>query len=264
MSEEKLRPGIKATEYPTTPLMLEKSPKKHNILVGDDDMQVRFAEQFLSAHHGIKVTCEVVPILNDDHVLGQEEPKLYRIERSSQIEVSPSSRTRIGIWSLDMIEKGSAGANAIVREAARLMELGKPPRQTIDYVATEITKNLNDIKAAIWHAAYLLTGTVPEKKNWPYPWENYLTWMPVGEDPQYRLNTLYWTLVEYVFAAENDEKGFRKTGRTFRPREFKALASLILPKDRVFSSIAVLSAWREHKGDPYICALKIAKIWERQ
>lgn len=255
---------MKATEYPTTPLLLEKTPKKHNVLVGEDAMQVRFAEQLLTAHFHQKITCELVAVLNDDHVLGQEEPRLYRVDRVGQVELSPNVRPRIGIWSLDLIEKGSAGANAIVRHAARLMGVDKPTRQTIDYVAAEIVRNLNDIRAAVWHAAFILTAPVPERRTWPKPWENYIGWLPRGEDPRYRLNTLYWDLVEYVFAAENDEQGFRRTGRTFRPREFKYLGSLVLPKARVFDSIVVLSAWREHHTDPYVTALKLAKIWERQ
>jgi hypothetical protein len=261
---DKVRPGVRATEYPTTPLLLEKPPKKHNVLIGSDTMQVRFAEQFLSTHYHVPITCELVDIINDSHVLGHEEPCLYRVDRLSHIDISPNTQGRIGLWSLDIIEKGSAGANAIVREACRLMKMPKPSRQTMDYVASEIVKDLNDIKAAIWQAAWLLTGPTPERKPWPKPWENYLMWLPQGEDPGYRLNTLYWELVEYVFAAEGDEQGFRKTGRTFRPREFKYLSSLILPKARVFDSIAVLSAWRERKSDPYICALQIAKIWQKQ
>jgi hypothetical protein len=263
-NEEKVRPGVRGTEWPTTPLLLEKTPKKHNILIGEDAMQVRFAEQFLSAHYNAKITCELMEILPDDAILGHEEPCLYRVDRPSQIELSPSVRARVGIWSLDLIEKGSAGVNAIVREACRIMKLSKPPRQALDYVAAEVAKNLYDIKAGIWHAAWLLSGPIPERKTWPNPWENYITWLPVGEDPQYRLNTLYWTLVEYVFAAENDDKGFRKTGRSFRPREFKYLSSLVLPKVRVFDSLAVLSAWRAHRSDPYVVALKLTKIWERR
>jgi hypothetical protein len=243
---------------------LEKAPKKHNVLVGDDAMQVRFAEQYLCAHHHVKIPCQSVDALNDGHVLGREEPCLYRVDRISQIDLSPNVRPQIGIWSLDLVEKGSAGANAIVREACRLMDVPKPPRQALDWVAAEAVKNLNDIKAAIWHAAWLLHGPIPERKAWPKPWDNYLTWLPQNEDPGYRLNTLYWELVEYVFAAEGDEAGFRKTGRSFFPRQFKHLSSLVLPKVRVFDSVSVLSAWREQHTDPYVCALRIAKIWERQ
>lgn len=261
---DKIRQGVKATEYPTTPLLLEKTPKKHNVLVGDDAMQVRFARQFLTSHHSVSVPCQFVELLIDDNILGHEEPCLYRVDRSSQIDLSPNVRARVGMWSLDLIEKGSAGANAIVREAARLMGMPKPPRPAMDYVASEVAKNLYDIKAGIWHAAYLLNGPIPERRPWPHPWENYITWLPANEDPVYRLNTLYHTLVEYVFAAENDEKGYRKVGRTLRPREFKFLSSLVLSKTRVFDSISVLSAWRTQRTDPFICALKIAKIWEKR
>jgi hypothetical protein len=246
-------------------MMLEKAPKKHNVLVGKDDMQVQFAEEFLSSFHDVKVACQFMESLNDDHVLGQEAPQLWRVARSGQIDLSPNVRARVGVWSLDIIEKGSAGANAMVREACRLMGVGRPPRPTVDYIASKITEDLTyDIKAAIWNAAYLLTGPVPEYKRWPRPWENYITWLPSDVDPSFRLHTLYWELIEYVFAAEGDEKGFRKTGRTFRPREFKSLSSLVLSKTSVFDSIVVLSAWKARGGDPYVCALKLAKIWKRQ
>ena len=70
--------------------------------------------------------------LNDDHVLGQEAPQLWRVARSGQVDLSPNVRARVGIWSLDIIEKGSAGANAMVREACRLMGMSRPPRPTVD------------------------------------------------------------------------------------------------------------------------------------
>jgi hypothetical protein len=261
---EKLQPGIKETDFPTTPLLLEKTVRRNNILIGNDPVQIRFAEQFLSHHYHTKVTCQLLEICNDHHVLGKDEPLLYRVERSSLIDLSPHVRSKTGLWSLDLIENGSAGANAIVRHAASLAEIGKPSKEAMAFITKEITNDLFDINAAIWNAAYLLTGPIPPKVNWPRPWENYITWLPKGEDVPYRLNTLYWELVEYVFAAENDEKGWRKMGRAFRPKSFKFLSGLVLSKDRVSKSIQALSAWREHRTDPYVCALNIAKIWERQ
>jgi hypothetical protein len=254
--------GISPTEYPTTPLLLEKTIKKHNILIGDDPVQQRFAEQFLTKYHHSNVVCQVLEVCNDDHLLGKEEPLLYRVNRSSQLDnLSPHVRSRTGLWSLDLIESGSAGANAIVRFAATLAKIPRPSREVIAYVAKEITNNLNDIPAAIWYSLWLILGPVVEKRRWPRPWDNYLTWLPRGEDPGYRLNSLYWELVQYVFATDNDEKGFRKTGHTFRPREFKHLTSLTLPKARVFLTLEILSAWREHRTDPYVCALRVSRAW---
>ena len=251
-------------EYPTTPLMLEKPIKRHNILVGDDALQIKFAEQILSAKYQTKIECKSQEIVNDSHILGHEDPQLYRVDRLSQIDMSPHTKPKVGIWAMDFIEKGSAGANAIVREASRLIGGTKPDRKTVEYISSEITKHLYDIKSAIWYATWLLTGETPEKRKWLGPWESHISWLPRGEDVSYRLNTLYWELVEYVFAAENDEKGFKKTGRTFRPKEFKYLASLTLPKDRVIKSLTTLSSWREYRTDPYICALKISSIWQRK
>lgn len=200
---------------------------------------------------------------NDVHLLGSDTPQLIRVTRASQIDLSPTVTNKTGLWSLDMIQNGSAGANAIVRHAATLVKLPKPSKEQLAFISKEITNDLSDINAAIWTAAWLLLGPVPEKRNWPKPWENYLGWLPEGEDVRYRLNTLYWDLVEYVFAAADDEKGFRKTGRTFRPRNFKYLNTLVLPKKQVASSIEILSAWRERRTDSYTCALQISSIWER-
>src|SRR5271154_671249 len=131
---------IDGVEYPTTPLLLERVPKKHNILIGNDTMQIRFAEQFLSIAHEHKVEHEKVETVNDSMVLGLDTPKLYLVERSSFIDLSPNVKAKVGIWSLDLIEKGSAGLNCIVRFGAKLMGLDKPDKTMVQRVADEMAR----------------------------------------------------------------------------------------------------------------------------
>src|SRR5271157_3853067 len=203
---------IDGIEYPTTPLLLERTPKKHNILIGNDAMQIRFAEQFLSIAHEYKVEHEVVPTVNDSMVLGLDTPKLYLVERSSLIDLSPNVKAKVGIWSLDLIEKGSAGLNCIVRFGARLIGMEKPDKGIVQRVADEMAREgVYDIRAAVWHASWLLTSPPQKSIKWMRPWENWLQWMPKGEDAKKRLHSLYWELVMWVFAMSGDERGFRKT-----------------------------------------------------
>lgn len=260
------------TEYPTIPLLLERTPRRHNILVGNDPAQIRFAEQFLSKAHGTTVRHEPVPAVNDDMLLGRDEPKLYLVERSGLIDVSPKEKAKTGIWSLDLIERGSAGMNAIVRYAAtKLLGREKPPKETLAKVGYDLIREsdpggrrylLGDVRAAVWHAAWLLTGPAEGRVSWIAPWENWVMWMPRGGDPRYRLNALYRELVMWVFASTGDERGFRRTGGSWDSKRFQRLSQLRLPKGKVYDTLAELSAWRAHGYDPFVCAIRVSKIWE--
>lgn len=258
-------------EYPTTPLLLERTPKKNNILIGNDSSQIRFAEQLLSLAHGLKIVHEPVDIVIDDMLLGKDEPKLYLVERSSSIDISPSVKNKTGIWSLDLIEKGSAGINAIVRHACRLLDLDKPDKSAMLRVGNELIKDsdprgrrylVGDIRAAVWNAVWLLSGPFAQGSRWMNPWENWLLWLPKDVDPRYRLNSLYWTLVQWVFASTGDERGYRKTKGRWDAKEFQKLSLLQLPKAKVYNTLVELSAWKKLGYDPFVCALKVAKIWE--
>jgi hypothetical protein len=253
------------TEYPSVVLLLEKkSPPKNNVLVGDDPAQIRFAEQFLSATHMRRIECQAVKSVSDIDLQGQEEPLLYQVDYSSLLDLSPRTARKTGIWSLDLIKPGSAGMNAIVRFAAELLGMEKPDKATVQRVADEVADGMYDIRAGIWDAAWMLSGPLPEKAKWMRPWENWLLWLPKGVDPRYRLNALYWEMVEWVFAQTGDDRGFKraKGASKFNPRTFQKLSALQLPKDKVFNSLLELSAWRERHYDPYVCALKITKIWQ--
>lgn len=267
---------------PSTPLLFEKStPKLHNILVGDDPTQIRFVERYLSHaffckdeceeqnHHLLK--CAEIELVEDETILGKKDPLLVRVDRIRQIELSPKVESTVGVWALAPISRGSDGANAIVRFAYALLEKDKPRHDIVKNFADamvkvmtdlSIHKEVEDVLAAVWAAVWLVTGPEPETfKFWPKPWENHLMWFPRGVDPNYRLNALYRELVTYGFARDGDENAARKIGR-FKPKEFNALKNLRLSKQCVIDSVMELSKWRLHRGDPFICALKLTKIWE--
>jgi hypothetical protein len=257
------------TEYPTIPLILERVPKRHNVLIGNDPIQIRFAEQVLSMHHGVPVRHEQVPAVGDA-MLYSDEPKLYLVDVAQQVDLSPAVKSKTGVWSLDLIEKGSAGINAIVRHAVKMLGIEKPPKEVVAKVGDQLVKDsdpgkrylLTDIRAAVWYAAWLLSGPPEKKQSWIAPWENWQMWLPQGGDAPYRLNSLYWELVRWTFAQTGDERGFRKTGGSWDLKRFQKLSTLQLPKDKVYDTLAVLSVWRSHGYDPYVCAIRISKIWE--
>jgi hypothetical protein len=265
MTEQKklLRPGVQDLSLATTPLMLEKTKKRNNVLVGNDPTQIRFVEHLLSATFQTEVKCQDVDLVNDDLLIGHEEPLLYRIDRLSMLEVAPTTRAKIGVWSLDLLEGSGEGLNAIVRYAAKLLGLEKPPKERVDQISRTLAKeDIDDINATLWRAAWLLHEELPSWRDWPKPWKNYLSWLPYGVDPKLRLNTLYWELRFYVFSVDGDEDSARKQGKPFNPTQFKDLKALKLPLRAVRSTLAELSIWRERKYDPYVCALRIAQIWE--
>jgi len=257
MSESgKLRPGVRATVWPTTPsLLLQKTYRRYNILVGDDPAQVRFAEQILC------VFCKFVEILHDEDLLGKEESLLYRVESPRCLELSPNTKALSGIWSLDSIEKGSAGANALVKYAATLLDVPADTKLVQRVSDQLLTKEIVDIRAAIWEAARLLVGPPlsENKERWPDPWEKPIAWMPEGIDPGLRLNTLYRFLVGYVFVKEGDQDAARKFGVSMA--KFKVMQRINLDLVKVYDCIRELSRWRAQKYPPLVCALRVTNIW---
>lgn len=265
--------GVGGIEYPTTPLLLATKPKKNNILIGNDATQIRFAEQYLSVMHGVPILHEAVPVVGDEMVTGQDAPKLYLVERASLITLAEKEKAKTGIFSLDLIERGSSGVNAIVRYAAKLMEIEKPDKAVLTRVGNELVKEsdprskkylLTDIRAAIWQACWLLKGPYESSPKWLQPWENWMMWMPKGGDPRYRLNALYRELVMWVFASSGDERGFKKTGGSWDAKRFAKLSQLQLQKDKVYDTLVELSAWRKPNSgiDPFLVVIRISKIWE--
>lgn len=255
---KKIRSGVRNSLFPTTPLLLSKTRKRNNILVGDDPAQERFAEQLLG------VQCKFVPTVQDDDLLGQNRPVLLRVEYARSIELSTQVRSQTDIWSLDPIEKGSAGANAIVRHACKLLGIEKPNLTLIQRIADLLCEEpISDIKAAVWHAAWLLTGPMPDEfKPWSQPW-NSQNWLPINVDPQYRLNSLYRDFVGVVFARQNPPDWNAAQKFFIKPTKFNILKNeaSTLDLNKVRASIKELSRWRLQKYNPLICALKITAIW---
>ena len=271
MGRESESGAVGTTEYPTTPLLLEKKPRKNNILIGNDPAQIRFAEQFLSMEFGVPIRHEQVPMVKDDMLLGVSDPKLYLVDADHQIDISPNVANKTGIFSLDLIGLGSSGLNAVIRYAAKLMDREKPTKEEFNRVGRELVREfdtqkkqhlLGDIRAAVWQAAWLLCGPPEGKLGWMAPWENWQMWMPRGGDPRFRLNALYRELIMWVFAQNGDDKGFKKTGGSWDAKRWLKLSKTNLPKDKVYATLSELSAWRTHSYDPYVCILRISKIWE--
>jgi hypothetical protein len=251
----KIRPGIGGTlEFPPVPGLLSKKPfARHNILVGNDAVQTRFAEQTLG------VECKVVDRVKDEDVL-VPDPTLHQVLMSNSIDLSPELRNKAGIWSLTPITPGSAAATSIIKAACEILdvklEIGKRNR-ACEILTKEV---INDVRAALWNAIWIVAGEIPEDVGlWKDPWaaDN---WMPNGIDPRYRLNALYRELVGYIFVCDNDEASARRFG--ISPAKIKRLKALNLDIDRVYDSLLELSRWRSRRYDPYICALKITSIWK--
>jgi hypothetical protein len=243
---------------PTTPMLLaQKTVLRFNVLVGDDPAQVRFAEQVLG------IPAVHLDVLRDEDVLGKEGSRLYHIDHARGLDLSPNTKLTVGIWSLEPIEKGSAGANALVKFAASLLDI-PVERKVAQLIADElVSEELGDIRAAIWQAVWLLSGPPPvDHPRWPDPWTTPSEWLPKGVDPGHRLNTLYRSLVGYVFARENDQEAARKFGTSIA--KFKVLQNQNLDLNKVYSSIRELSKWRTQKYNPLVAALRIRHIWEAQ
>ena len=254
---DKFRPGVGgAPEFPPTPVLLSKSKLHHsNILVGDDPIQVRFVEQITG------VPCQHMEQVRDEDVL-QDQPTLYQVLTSKSILISPQLRLRAGIWSLSPLTKGSAAATAVVKAAADMpgVKLDREKTQRASDILTE--EPIGDVRAALWYAAWIVAGEIPEESGfWPDPWSG-KNWIPKGVDPQYRLNALYRQLVGYILVHDKDEQAIRRFGVS--PAQAKRLKNLSLSLDRVYTSILELSKWRQRKDDPYLCALKINMIWKQQ
>ena len=259
---KKIRPGRRVSEFNPVPLLLsQKTYKQYNVLVGDDLPQQRFAEQVLG------VPCQSVEGLSDENFLVDDSPKLFRVESSRLVVLSPQVNGAVSFWSLDPFDKGSAGVNAIVRYAASLLGMEKPDKELVELVADMLVSkgSLEDIKVALWEAVWLLTDPTPVKgegKRWPQPWENHLLWFSVpGVAPEYRLNTLYWDMTIYTFLRGDEEGVLKKAGVSASPAKIKVFKKLNLEYSKVHDTIKVVDLWRNKHTNPYVCAFCISNIW---
>jgi len=256
--DAQFRPGISVSEYPpVTMLLSRKTIKPFNILVGDDPFQVRFAEQALG------MPCRAEEHV-DDTMLLTGRPCLLCVTTGRVVDLSQAVRDKASFWTVGPIRRGSAAALAIVRHAASLVgkEVGKEDaRLAADELASE---GIGDIMAAIWRAAWILLGPVPEeRKRWPEPWEHSTRWLPPGVDPAYRLHTLFRDLTAYAFLAAGEEGSVKKAGLSLSPSKLRYLSGLRLDPARAAETVREVAAWRARKDSPWICALKVASVWRQ-
>lgn len=262
VKEKKFRPGRRVSEFSPVPVMLStKTFKKFNVLVGEDLPQQRLAEQILDT------PCVYTETLTDADMLADGTPKLFRIFSSKAAStLSPQVRDNTTLWSLDPIEKGSAGANAIVRYAATLLGIDKPDKELVERFADQLATSglIQDIRVALWSAVWLLTGpNPPEGKRWPQPWEDSRGWFAIpGVTPEYRLNTLYKDLSAYTLVQDDEDITLKKAGFPLSPSKMKFFKKLKLSYTKVHDTIELLDLWRTKKTDPYICAFRISNLWK--
>jgi hypothetical protein len=247
--------AVPSGKYPPTTLAFSrKTLPKNNILIGDDPAQLRFMEQQLNK----EIT--YVDEVTDEMLLGYEGLLVW-VSAEHHIDISPDVKRHTGIWDAGPILKGSAGAHAIVRHAALILKITeKLSRETMDFVATEITKHgLEDVRGALWLAVWALTGDTTPEPTWLEPWQDPIRWLSPGTDPAHRLMSLYRTLVGWGFLVTGEPRGLKQLRIT--PAHQAYLQTLKLDRDRVYESIKVISIWKIQRFDPHICTLRIASIW---
>jgi hypothetical protein len=261
VKEAKFRPGRKISEFNPVPLMLsQKTYKRYNILVGDDAVQQRLSEQVLG------IPCLFKDTVSDADLLVDEEPKLFRVFTSRAVTLSPQVKDETSFWSLDPIEKGSAGANAIVRYAASILGVEKPDKALVERLADHLATSgtIEDIRVALWAAVWLLTGPPPpESIRWPQPWEDKYLWFSVpGVSPEYRLNGLYLDLTAYALVQRDEDSTLKKAGLKVSPSKVKFFKKLKLDFSKVHDTIELIDLWRSKQTNPFICAFRISNLWK--
>jgi len=261
--EKKFRPGKRVSEFSPVPALLsQKTFKKYNILIGDDEPQQRFAEQVLG------LSCVFMDAIADEDLQVDDTNKLFRVETSRLVVLSPQVKEATAFWSLDPLTKGSAGANAIVRYAATLLGMEKPDKDLVERTADLLADSggIEDTRVALWTAVWLLTGPAPleSSKRWPQPWESYQLWFSIpGVSPEHRLHSLYWDLTAYTFLRRDDEAVLKKAGlKSISPVRLKILKKLNLDHSKVHDTIELLDLWRSKQSDPYVCAFRISNLWK--
>lgn len=242
-------------------MLAYKVHKRFNILVGEDFVQQRLAEQILG------IPCVSSEAITDADLLVDDTPKLFRVLSSKAATLSPQVSDSTAFWSLDPIERGSAGANAIVRYAATLLGMDKPDKDLVERLADLLASSgtIEDIRVALWTAVWLLTGSVPpESKRWSQPWENNLWFAIPGVSPEHRLHSLYLDLTAYTLVQVDEDSTLKKAGLHTSPSKVKFFKKLRLDYSKVHDTIELLDLWRLKRSDPYICAFRISNIWKSQ
>jgi hypothetical protein len=248
---------LKAVTYPQVPFLLLKTPPLHNILVGEDPSQVKFAERIL------KLPCVKKDKLSDSDFLGVIEPQLFQLETTNQLELSEDILQKVGIWSLAPLTPGSSGVNTLVKLGAELVGV-KLERGNAQAYSNSlfIDDNIDFLPTAILEAAFQVQSPLTPTKYWDEPWTHPFSWLP--PDPTklpFRLHSLYRKLVAYVFVKHRDKNALKKFG--INEKRSQKLSDLSLDLDKVSLTLEELSIWRNQRYDPFICSIKISKIWAK-
>jgi hypothetical protein len=246
---------------PTLHILLKKTLPKNNVVVGDDRAQVRFLEQRLSHLGGKTIEVTKVDRVTDDMLAGYED-KLYQVSMKHKADLSPELRGRTGIWAADPIVKGSAAINTLVKFAAtRIPGREKTlKREIIDRVGDEICKKpVQDVRAAIWKAVWMLSGDLEPNDKWLDPWEHPTNWLTNEMNVGKRLNSLYKKLVRYSIVTLYGEEAASKEG--IRPSQQQYFKGIHLDPTKAHDTIVLLSRYREGRISEWICAFQIAVIW---
>jgi hypothetical protein len=254
--------GVKVTSDlpPTLHILLKKTFPKNNIVVGDDRAQVRFLEQRLSTE-AKKIEATRVDRVTDDMLAGHED-KLYQVSMKHKVDLSPELRSRTGIWAADPIVKGSAAINTLVKFAATLLPEREKTlkREIVDRIGDDIRKKpIQDVRAAICKAVWMLSGDLEPNDKWLDPWESPTGWLRVDMNAGLRLNALYKKIMGYSTVTLYGEAAAAKLGVS--PSQQQHFKSISLDQTKVYDTIKLLSRYRDRRMDEWICAFQIAVIW---
>jgi hypothetical protein len=222
MAATNTRPGgaslVQADYAPAVFIVNKKVVPSNNIVIGSDPAQIRFLYQQLDI---LEEDVQQVDRVTDDMLLGKEG-QLFRVFAAHRIDLSPEMRNKTGFWSAEPIVKGSAAINCIVKLATTLLPQPekKLNRDLLNRIGDELTrKPVEDVRALIWRAVWLLEFPPEPFKHWQDPWEVSKAWLDGTMDPNKRLNALYKRLVGYSIYITKGEDAVKKLG--FKPHHLQ-------------------------------------------
>jgi hypothetical protein len=235
-------------------ILSRKNLRPYHIVVGTDEVQIRFLAQTLNTE------VQRVDRATDDLLVGRENVLLH-VYAAYRIDLSPEIRSKTAIWAANPIVKGSAAMNAIVRFAATLFPDRKVTRDEIEIVGGLLSKyQFNDLRPMLWKAVWILSGQIVPPKLWLDPWESPTKWLDPTMNVKERLYTLYLKLRAHTYIHCFEPEAAEGCG--VKPSEQQRLKSLILDPAKVYKTILLLSQWKEGVWNDWICALQISCVWE--
>jgi hypothetical protein len=241
---------------PAALVVQKKTFQRNNVLIGDDQAQIRFLGQQL----GVRV--EDVDRVTDDMLIGQEG-KLYRVFAAHRIDLSPEVRGKTGFWSAEAIVKGSAAINGLVKFAATLCPFPKEKltRDLVNRVGDQLCrKPIEDIRATLWAASWALRTDKGPTKPWKEPWELPVHWLPKEVDVDFRLNSLYKKLVGYATYISKGEAAAKKLG--YKPTDLQKFKTMSLDQTKAYHTFKLLSQWKQGRMASIVCFARISSVWQ--